>query len=521
MVASDDTFVLDDTEDGTELTKEDKLALLLKRIHREPEYPGIAKHISEITNKTAPENAADALDLSTAILKDYALTSKLLKLVNSASFSQYGGQISTISRAIIILGFEQVRATALSILLFDHLSSSEQADALNSASCSAFLSGILAREIANDFKIEPEEAYITSLFHKLGKQMVIYYFSDEYRRIELLLKDKKIKEPTACRKTLGVSYPELGMAIAKEWQLSESIISGMSPPRISGNNLTSAQLNAHLASCTNEIAAVAGKTNDLKSQDFRPITDRYKLILKLDPEYVCKLVKESVPELTAFAEILQSSMTSSGYYKKLTNTENEKVDPNSNTEQNNQDDKTDIKNPSDKKTDPAILMDGFTEISNTLLGDFELNDLINMILETIYRGMGFERVVFCLKDNRKNLIFARFGLGLDIENIIPNFKYPIKAGSDLFNVAINKHRDFVVIDSADIKYQGQVPSWCKKLTNPFSLVAFPIITNKKCIGLLYADTQNANTTFSADEIKMFGNLRNQAALAFQQKQTGK
>lgn len=154
-------------------------------------------------------------------------------------------------------------------------------------------------------------------------------------------------------------------------------------------------------------------------------------------------------------------------------------------------------------------------------GDYQLNEVINMTMETIYRGMGFERVIFCLKDTQKNLMVARFGLGQDIDDIIPQFRYPITEGQDLFNLAVSRHRNFVIVDSSSEKYKGQVPLWCKNLTSPHSLIVFPVVVNKKFIGLLYADTQNVDTTYSVDVIKMFGDLRNQAALAIQQKRTGK
>ena len=41
----------------------------------------------------------------------------------------------------------------------------------------------------------------------------------------------------------------------------------------------------------------------------------------------------------------------------------------------------------------VILMAGIQDISNTLVEDFKLNDVLRIILETMYRAKGFKRVI--------------------------------------------------------------------------------------------------------------------------------
>lgn len=54
------------------------------------------------------------------ILKDVALTNKLLRIVNSAHFSR-GSSISTVSRAVSLVGFNGIRNMALSLVLLEHM----------------------------------------------------------------------------------------------------------------------------------------------------------------------------------------------------------------------------------------------------------------------------------------------------------------------------------------------------------------------------------------------------------------
>ena len=54
---------------------------------------------------------------------------------------------------------------------------------------------------------------------------------------------------------------------------------------------------------------------------------------------------------------------------------------------------------------------GIQDITNRWSTTFRLNDVLRMILETMYRALGFRRVVFCLRDARTGALTGRFGLG--------------------------------------------------------------------------------------------------------------
>lgn len=56
---------------------------------------------------------ADAADLAEVVLKDHAMTMKVLRIANSARYAVAGNRITTVSRAVVLMGFESVRAMAL------------------------------------------------------------------------------------------------------------------------------------------------------------------------------------------------------------------------------------------------------------------------------------------------------------------------------------------------------------------------------------------------------------------------
>jgi eukaryotic-like serine/threonine-protein kinase len=112
--------------------------ILLRRIHHAKDFPAFSKLILEINQKasTSSDNPTSPSQLASVISKDYSLTNKLLELVNSAFYGDFAGNITTISRAVMVLGFKQVSLAASSLLLFDHLQNKTQSEELKAAAVS-------------------------------------------------------------------------------------------------------------------------------------------------------------------------------------------------------------------------------------------------------------------------------------------------------------------------------------------------------------------------------------------------
>ncbi|HOL64614.1 MAG TPA: HDOD domain-containing protein, partial [Accumulibacter sp.] len=159
-------------------------------------------------------------DVANTILKDYSLTNKLLRVVNSVHYRQVGGgDISTVSRAVVVLGLDAVRSIAITVMLFDHLQNKSLASQLKEEFLRANLAGALARDLAAESlaRGEAEQAFVCSMFFHLGRLLSQYYFPEEYAEIRRLMAYKNASEEHAAQEVLGVSYEDIGQAIAHSW----------------------------------------------------------------------------------------------------------------------------------------------------------------------------------------------------------------------------------------------------------------------------------------------------------------
>ena len=280
---------------------------LLRRMQRKKDFPTISSTLADINRLTADDADTSADKLANVILRDMALTSKLLKLVNSAFYGARAAEITSISQAVVFLGLEQVRMTANSLTLFGALKS--DSERLKDAMIRSFLSGLIARHLAQREKVAGvEEAFIAGLCRNLGENLVIYYFADEFDDIEELRSGQSLDKSAASRAILGVSYGELGAAVAGIWglpRLITDVIRGLPPGPVRPGTNDAGRLR-DLCIFANELcdlfhgASPAGTTRHLER-----LLERFQPSVQMQPDYAFKLINAGFEKLKAYAPVFE------------------------------------------------------------------------------------------------------------------------------------------------------------------------------------------------------------------------
>jgi serine/threonine protein kinase len=293
---------------------------LLRRMKRKSDFPAFSKYLIEINKLASAESQASASELANLILRDYSLTTKLLKLVNSAFYGT-GGGITSLSQAVLLLGFEQVRIAATSLMLFTHLQKKSKSAALTDALLLSFMSGILARDIAARLQnFDKEEAWICSMFRNLGKHLAIYYFAEEFLEIRELIQRRGIDEATAARSVLGISYSDLGLSVAASWKFPDKIIYAMRDSRDSSAKEPDPdfEMLRQLSMFSNELSQVASTTpREEKEQALVAVATRFTTAFPIPIEEIASLVEFAIEKVRHYAEILDIGLARSGCMKSL------------------------------------------------------------------------------------------------------------------------------------------------------------------------------------------------------------
>jgi HD-like signal output (HDOD) protein len=257
---------------------------------------------------TSSTSKATAKQVATVILKDYSLTNKLLKLVNSSFYGQVRGNVTSIKKAVIILGLEQVRLAASSLLLFTHLQGKAETTELRDAVVKSFMSGIVARDLAHRARIsQTEVAFLCSMFHDLGTNLTIFYFPEEFEEIKSLLPGSGQDIQRAARSVLGVSLDELGVSVARVWKFPESIIYCMrglpkGPLEKPGSTL---DLLRHFSAFSNELCGLAGSgLPENRGEPLSKLAQRFEGSFSISESEALKLLHLAVDMVKAYAVIM-------------------------------------------------------------------------------------------------------------------------------------------------------------------------------------------------------------------------
>jgi HD-like signal output (HDOD) protein len=521
---------------------ETALDRLLHRIRLTEEFPSISKYVIELNKKLAanPESS-NATDLANVIVNDHGLTSKLLKMVNSAYYGLAGGKVSTVTRAVVVLGYENVRLATLSLTLFEHFKGRANAKKLKEAVVSSFWSGMMARELASmDGRVDPEEAFVCAMMSQLGRLVLIHYLPKEYQAILTTMEEREVSEAKAVKAVCGTTYDEVGLAVAKQWNFPSQICDAMQP-------LTQTELkNKKTPPDKLRVITSFMKTmNEMVYDDYslvdtkrlQGLIENFEPTISISTKKLKSLIKDSLENVNEHALALSLNVSQNEFLDRLVTLYDPKKQPEKRENNKRKEDlATEIvangyqlkdenqlqnsvripetRNPSD------ILMEGVQELSQIMMTDYEVDTIAMMSLEIFYRALDFQRVLMFIKDKGSLQMLARFGYGDHCRRLISNIGFPINPSKDLFNLSLQVGKDLIVEDSNDAKLDHLIPSWYREHIDAPSFVFLPIAYQNVSIGALYGDRDSKGLPLSETEHRYVSMLRNQFVLSIKYLQKG-
>ncbi len=503
------------------------LEFLLQRMKHRSDFPALSESVSRIHRVTSSENE-NLQNLAAEILKDVALTNKLLRMVNSAHYSAAGGAVSTVSRAVALVGFAGIRNMALSLVLLDHMPDKGHATQLKEEFLRALMVATLAAELT-PLAREAEEAFLSAIFQNLGRLLVEFYFADEARQIRAL------NEPAAAQRLLGISFEALGLGVAKSWGLPSSLQRAMCVPEGDAPSRAVGGLDRQrwLGRMAGEVAdALLNDEDEHGAAQWVAIARRYGPALGLESRQLQLAAEQAQVRLTQLAQAMNLDLGAKARACRLLAHARETLaDPDLLSEHTLK--ATHVPPPDTAAPAQAagvvpaanvaeLLANGVQDITNHMVADgFKLNEVLRMILETMYRALGFRRIVFCLRDARSDALTGRFGLGEGATEVAAAMRVPLRQrpglALDLFTAVCVKGADTLIADATEPSIAQRLPAWFTKQVAAPSFLLLPLMMKNAPFALIYADqARPGGITLGEKELALLRTLRNQGVMAFRQ-----
>lgn len=190
--------------------EKEKIRRKIKSIKSLPTLPEVAQKIS----KMVEDDKTSATELGKIISTDPAISGRVLRLVNS-SFYGFPGRISSISNAIILLGFDVVKSLIISVSVFEMMEKGILGLWEHSLGC-AIASRFIAKKVKG---CDPEEVSVAGLLHDIGKVVVSIQLAEDYEEIKKTIDEKKISFIMAEKEILELTHEDIGCWLAESWNL--------------------------------------------------------------------------------------------------------------------------------------------------------------------------------------------------------------------------------------------------------------------------------------------------------------
>jgi HD-like signal output (HDOD) protein/tRNA A-37 threonylcarbamoyl transferase component Bud32 len=431
-------------EDGRVLDK------LLRRMQRRADFPSFLNNVTEISRKADADAEFSAWQLSEAILKDFALTAKLLRMVNSLFASRFGGKVFSVKQAVIILGFDSVRSMALGISVYK-LSGQRSAgnnpagrpnkfhDELADTAINSLIAGEIARNLAFKAGIKDTElAMMCAMFRNLGQQLVIEYMPEEYQRILALADSARISRSAAAQRILGTTLPKIGLGVAERWHLPKLMRQAMaSNPALDSALLRDEDRLAALSKLSNDLCHIIA-TGDRPS--YKPLMQRllatYKRLLTLQDQDVSALLGTVCKSFET-----RYSALFGPYHRKarfLFNARSLTGEP----------------APVERRVAPPLEPDEIASIEQTaqalqqgLAKKTPPDVLLAQAMSALASGLAAARVILLTMTADRKELEVRYAHGEDSGTLKSQLRVPITQGGDIFSSALRSSKNVVVEDA--------------------------------------------------------------------------
>jgi len=527
------------------------LEFLLRRMRHKTDFPALSDSVLRIQRLAASETAR-LTSLADEVLTDVALTNKLLRMVNSVHFASAGsGQITTVSRAVALVGFAGIRNMAMAVLLLEHMKDKGQAELLRQEFLRALTAGALAAELEPRAR-DGEEAFLGSMLQNLGTLLAEFYFPEEAERIRQLVAAPAGGTPAAkstspapagmareaaAALVLGLTLDELGAGVAKAWGLPESLQQAMRrpkgdvPSRAIADRTDRMRWVGHAANALADTLMTQG--SDALNDALEHVAGRYSMALGIAPQVARQATHVAREKVAALAQAMGIAVPKRGPARRLLVAEPAQAaaaqvvaavaarpvgrrDAPTPAAPGQSDqppggramagEERTASDAASGAPDPAAtsaaaeacvaaLSDGRHRIERGLAeGRMRLNDVLQLGLATLQQGLSCRSVVFCLRDARATRqgqmqrLRGRLALGPLPAEVFD--VQPANSG-DLLAVVSARAVDTLIADAGTVA--ARMPAWWRERVNAGTFLLLPLAMKGATLGLIYADKSEAGS----------------------------
>jgi HD-like signal output (HDOD) protein len=510
--------------------REAQLQRLLERMHKNADFPSLKDSIRGI-QKVARSESAHLRALTDEVLGDVALSNKLLRMINTAFYSSVGGgTISSLQRAVALMGFQPVGMLATSLTLFDKLPKGPNGDRVREEFSRALRAAMLANQFCPVRRLE-ESAYISAMFQNLGTMLAWMHFPEEAAEVEKLLSEMESPDhealQTASRQVLGMGYDDLAIEVARLWGWPESLQLNLRrlEPSDPEQACTDEEYLRVVCTAANRLAA---KLPDVQGEEameacLAEFRGRYGIPLGLAEEELPGMVERAQTQWADLSLVLGFRKLAPPPVAKPAASKGREADMRGPASRPGPAARPEPEPVARRRPPPparpnpaqaAALSQALESVSQLVMSQAPLNDVLSGVMNQLRGALDLQRVIVCLNDAASGSLVGRVGVGDRAMKLAPQFRVPMNPPVDLFGLLCGKEADTLISDTADPVISQRLPPWFRQYVQAPTFLLLPLSMGGRPLGLIYGDKAEAHALRVDDsELTLLKALRNQLLMA--------
>ena len=495
-----------------------------------PVFSATVNRISEISSS----EKADAMALAMAVMKDANLSARLLRVANSSYCNRGHGRISVVSRAVVLLGFDQVKSLSVTLKLIENFKQSTPTTEISDLLIRSFLTASITREIAENSEVaDVEESYICGLLYSLGEILVAYTLPGIYHK---MLQQRKLGNKQwehIQLDELGGHFSDIGQDIAQSWGFPQTVVHSMdlmTAEDQSGEVQSNYQLASsadlllkliydqqgdYKGSFSELLARLETQTGQSVSKLTQYLNRSFKMACELADEYrlpidalMPKLRDSGDDALDDFSRKVAYYMHSRAQAQDsidLQDTDQSAETPAERSQRHSQlQSKNSISNTSSHSNNADQLLSQLQLIGNMVDDQQPIQKILDQVISAIETSTGFDRAGFCLLSKDSQHLNMRIAKGPSSEPLQQFFAMNRKQPEHLFFFKVlEKGMTLLVTDTQEANWGSRLPESFSRSLNPRGFILAPVTVGRKTIGFIYADRINGNEVVSDDDFRRF------------------
>lgn len=530
--------------------------------------PALSSTVLKMGQLTSADDSRVS-QLTEQVLKDPTLTTRVLQVANSVIYRGLTGQVNTITRAIVLMGFTTIRDICVSMKILDEMLKKSPTQHLKNVMAKSFHAAMQAKGMINKAKSGVrEEIFISSLLHHLGEMSVLSRDDEISSRLDYLISKKGLSPDQAAKEVMGFTFQDLTLGLANSWSLSDMMRQAVKPPPTISKPVQAVLLGEELSQVAglgwdsepvikvvDRIADFSGlKPEDALEQakqvaDYsREVASHYgadavkhlippsnytmetasrlniitfeeapeqpqapkKVMVELDitPDMIdAALKKIPLPSMEKLTRQAKAEKEKKQRKAQSSATRSTSNEPTGTVVQNGE------RSASADKVDSTLHMEYMHKIGDMLAGKkVNVNEMFTLIIEAMNNALGLERVSMALLSKDRKVLSAKLFRGDVDEQFEKHFTFKVDV-ENAFSYSLGQAQPLWIGNE-------KMPGKEYLVTNPIVEVVgqggffiAPIVVSRKPIGVFYGDQHNSSSPLTDQQFVNFSMLAQQASIA--------